>query len=220
MGGPPLLFSDLCHGCGACTLACPAGALDETGREVGLVEWGEVAGWSRLALVRGSLRLGEARAVPVIEAVRAHGTPASLDLLDCPPGTACPFVASVRGVDAVLLVTEPTPFGLSDLEQAVETVRRLGTPCGVVVNRAGSGDDRVATYCRSEGLPILLEIPYSRRIAEAYAHGRPAALADPDLAAALERLHQTLAAGSLRPLPARPAPPPTITHTDLPGAWP
>ncbi len=93
-------------------------------------------------------------------------------LIDAPPGTSCSMIAAVRGSDFVILVTEPTPFGLNDLALAVETVRALGIPFGVVINRAGSGDDRVHEYCAAEGIDVLLEIPDDRRIAEAYARGR------------------------------------------------
>ena len=189
MGGPPLVFADLCHGCGACGLVCPANAITETTRSVGVVEWG--AARDGVSLVHGRLNPGEAKAPPVIEAVQEHATNDGLTLIDCPPGTACPFVA------AALLVTEPTPFGLSDLELAVEAVRLLGIPFAIVVNRAGAGDDRVEAFCRREAIPMLLEIPDDRRIATSYARGEPVVHGVPALRPLFAGLHQALAEGHL-----------------------
>lgn len=110
-------------------------------------------------------------APPLIRAVKAHlqnGLPA---ILDAPPGTSCPVIATLRGADYVVLVTEPTPFGLHDLKLAVDMVRELGSPFGVVVNRVGIGDDRVHVYCNEQNIPVLLEIPDDRRIAETYSRG-------------------------------------------------
>jgi MinD superfamily P-loop ATPase len=111
-------------------------------------------------------------APPLIRAVKArlrYGMPA---ILDAPPGTSCPVITAIRGADFVVLVTEPTPFGLNDLKLAVAMVRELGIPFGVVINRVGIGDRRVHAFCREESIPILLEIPDDRRIAEAYSRGR------------------------------------------------
>lgn len=205
MGGPPLMFPELCHGCGGCTLTCPQQAISERAREVGVVEWGELPCGASFG--QGRLNLGEAKAPPVIEAVLSLTSPAATTIVDCPPGTACPFVAAVRGADVALLVTEPTPFGLSDLTLAVEAVRQLGIPFGVAVNRAGSGDDRVQHFCRSEGIAVLAEIPDDRRIATAYSHGIPAVLEAVWLRPLFEGLHRDLAAIG-HPNEATPARPP------------
>ena len=124
--------------------------------------------------------MGEAKSPPLIEAVRQASPASALAIIDAPPGTSCPVVAAVRGVDYVVLVTEPTPFGLHDLKLAVQMTRRLGLPFGVVVNRAGIGNDGVHTYCREENVPILAEIPDDRRIAEAYSRGELACETLPD----------------------------------------
>lgn len=167
-GTTPLVFPELCHGCGGCTLVCPRHAISETGRRVGVVETQVADG---ITLVLGRLDIGVAMAPPLIRAVKAQGQVQSMVLLDAPPGTSCPVIATLRGSDFVVLVTEPTPFGLHDLSLAVDMVRQLNIPCGVVVNRMGVGDDRVHRYCREQELPLLLEIPDDRRIAEAYSRG-------------------------------------------------
>ncbi len=170
LGPRTAVFPELCHGCGACSLLCPERAISEVGRTIGFIEDSEVRG---VRLVQGRLNVGEALVPPLIRQVRVRGRGAETVLIDAPPGTSCSMIAAVRGADMVVLVTEPTPFGLHDLGLAVETVRTLGLRCGVVINRADAGDDRVHDYCAAEGLDILAEIPDDRRIAEAYARGRP-----------------------------------------------
>ncbi len=173
-----LVFPELCHGCTGCWRVCPEKALAPGEREIGRLRLGTVRG---LRFVQGRLRVGEAQATPLIRAVQRAAQPADLTILDAPPGTACPVVKTVLGSDYVLLVTEPTPFGLHDLELAVAMVRELGRPCGVVVNRCDVGDDRVRRYCAAAGVPLLLEIPHDRRLAEAYSRGELAVDALPEL---------------------------------------
>jgi MinD superfamily P-loop ATPase len=170
-----LLFPELCHSCGACSLLCPEGAIREDGRSTGEIEYGTVTleGRDEFPLITGRLAVGEAKAVPTIRATMAAAEAGGADvvLVDAPPGTSCPVIESVRGADLVVLVTEPTPFGLHDLELAVSMVRALGLRCVVVVNCADLGDDRVHRFCAAEGIEIVLELPFERRIAEAYARG-------------------------------------------------
>jgi len=163
-----LVFRELCHGCGACSYVCPAGAISEEPRQVGVVESGRV-GTMRFA--HGRLNVGEAMAVPVIRAVEKLADPKAAVILDAPPGTSCPVVETIRGSDFCLLVTEPTPFGLSDLTIAVEVAREIGVPFGVVINRDGLGDESVSEFCAREAIPVLMRIPFDRRIAEAYCRG-------------------------------------------------
>jgi MinD superfamily P-loop ATPase len=163
-----LPFPELCHSCGGCVAACPEKAITETGRELGVIEWGRRDG---LEFVHGRLRVGEAMSPPLIRKVREFTRPEALTIIDAPPGTSCPVIASMKGADFVLLVTEPTPFGLHDLKLAVGAVKILGIPCGLVVNRADMGDNKVWAYADKEDIPILMEIPFDRRIAEAYSRG-------------------------------------------------
>lgn len=180
-----LVFPELCHGCGACSYLCPEGAISEVGREIGAVERGRSG---EIEFVHGRLAVGEAMAPPVIRKVKEHIDPTKTVIIDVAPGTSCPVVEAVRGSDFCLLVTEPTPFGLSDLILAVEVVRRLGIPYGVLVNRAGTGDDQVDEYCLREGIPILLHIPLDRDIAHLYSQGIPLIEAVPQWRYSFQRL--------------------------------
>ena len=168
VGNQVLVFAELCHSCGGCMLICPEGAISETGRELGTINFGDRDG---IGFINGTLRVGEAMSPPLIKQVRAAADPKRITIIDAPPGTSCPVIAAMYETDFVLLVTEPTPFGLHDLKLAVEAVKLLGIPSGLVVNRADLGDEAVFRYAEEEGLPILMTIPFDRRIAEAYSRG-------------------------------------------------
>lgn len=168
IGETLLPFHELCHGCGGCMEVCPEKAITETGRKLGVIEKGRRNG---IDFVHGRLRVGEAMSPPLIKKVREYTRPGTLTIIDAPPGTSCPVIASMTGADFVLLVTEPTPFGLHDLKLAVGAVRILKIPYGLVINRSDMGDDQVRKYAEQEDLPILMEIPFDRRIAEAYSRG-------------------------------------------------
>ena len=168
VGRTPLLFPELCHGCGGCMLVCPQDAIREKGYRIGVVK---TARAGSITLKSGCLDVGVSLASTLVHALKERMEDGITTILDAPPGTACQAVATLRGSDFVVLVTEPTPFGLHVLTLAVDTARELGLPFGVVINRVGVGDDRVQRYCASEGITILLEIPDDRRVAEAYSRG-------------------------------------------------
>ncbi|MFA5005338.1 MAG: ATP-binding protein [Candidatus Omnitrophota bacterium] len=168
--GSVLVFSHLCHGCGACSLFCPQGAIKEVNKEIGVIEIGEKGD---MQFVQGRLNIGEAMSPPLIRQVKKYINPARTVIIDSPPGTSCPVITAVKGSDFCVLVTEPTPFGLNDLILAVEVLRKLQIPFGAVINRSDIGDGKVEGYCKQEGIPILMQIPFSREIAVSYSEGIP-----------------------------------------------
>lgn len=165
-----LLFSELCHGCGACWHLCPEKALKKGKIKLGVIEKGKAG---NIDFVEGKLTIGQAVAPPVIEAVKKEIDVRKNVIIDVSPGTACPMVEAVKNSDFCLLVTEPTPFGLNDLILAVETLKKLHIPCAVVINRSDVGDDKVDIFCQKNNIPILLRIPLSIEIARAYSKGEP-----------------------------------------------
>ncbi len=195
VGKKVLVFPELCHSCGGCLEICPEDAIADGERILGTVERGRSG---ELGFVHGRLRVGEAMAPPLIRRVRAEVNGNDTIIIDAPPGTSCPVITAIRGCDFVILVTEPTPFGLHDLVLAVEAVRTLGIPCGLVINRADIGDDRVQKYAEREGLPILMEIPFDRKIAEAYSKGRPFVEVMPEWAERFRALYRRIEAGKER----------------------
>lgn len=165
-----LFFPELCHSCGGCSIACPREAITEKKRRIGTLNFGST---DNLEIVYGELDVGEPMAVPVITELKKHIKTGKNVILDSPPGTSCPVVETVKGSDFCILVTEPTPFGLHDLKITVEVLESLKTPFGVVVNRSGLGDRKTWEFCEEKNIPILMEIPYQRRIAELYSRGVP-----------------------------------------------
>ena len=169
--GKVLIFDDLCHGCESCILVCPNNALTKTGRKVGVVESGIVG---NLKFIQGKSRIGEAMSPPLIKAVKNLGDKIysdSIQILDCPPGTSCPMITAIDGVDFVIMVTEPTPFGLHDLDLAVEVVKKIGLPFGVVINRSEVGNTLIEDWAKDKNINILAKIPNDRKVAECYSKG-------------------------------------------------
>lgn len=189
VGKAPLLFPDLCHGCGGCMMVCPLNAITEKQSRIGTIRTSRNG---PITLKTGCLDVGISRASTLVHALKKQIDGAATTILDSPPGTACQAVAALHGTDFVVLVTEPTPFGLHDLKLAVDTVRTLGIPFGVVINRNGSGDARVHRYCADENIALLLEIPDDRRIAEAYSRGKLTIDALPEYRAHFERLWENI----------------------------
>ncbi|MDD4939537.1 MAG: ATP-binding protein [Candidatus Omnitrophica bacterium] len=168
--GSVLVFPHLCHGCGACSLLCPQTAIKEANRDTGVIEIGER---NNMQFVHGRLNVGEAMSPPLVRQLKKYINPTRTVIIDAPPGTSCPVITAVKGSDFCLLVTEPTPFGLNDLILAVEVLRKLKIPFGVVINRSDIGDGKVEEYCKQENMPILMKIPFSREIAVSYSEGMP-----------------------------------------------
>jgi MinD superfamily P-loop ATPase len=172
-----LIFPQLCHGCGGCILVCPKGAITEEKRIIGIIEGGTSDG---VEFYHGILNIGEPMATPVIKTLKKKIDKEKNVILDSPPGTSCPTIETIRGSDFCLLVTEPTPFGLYDLKLAVEVVKHLAIPFGVVINRDGIGDDRVEKFCMERNIPVLLKIPQNEDIARLYSNGQPFILEMPE----------------------------------------
>ena len=181
-----LTFEPLCHSCGGCMAICPESAIAEKQRKIGIAEYGAVNG---VAFGHGKLDIGAIQTPALIRHVKRYAKDDAVVILDAPPGTSCPVIEAIKGVDFVLLVTEPTPFGLNDLELAVGMVRALKLPFAVIINRCDMGDEGVVQYCRREGIDIAMEIPNSRRIAEAYSRGRMVVDVMPEYAGQFQRLY-------------------------------
>jgi len=184
-----LVFPELCHGCGGCVKVCDARAVLEREHPIGTIEFGESG---RLAFAEGRLAVGETASVRLIRELRRRARPHEMTILDAPPGTSCPVVAAIRGAHAAVLVAEPTPFGLHDLRLAVEMTRQLEIPVGVVINRDGVGEERLAEYCAAERVPIWGRIAEDRLVAESYARGELACQVVPAFRRRLEQLAASL----------------------------
>jgi MinD superfamily P-loop ATPase len=182
-----LVFDELCHGCGACSYLCPEKAIFEVEREIGIVQEGNSDGTS---FVNGVLNVGEPMASPLIRKAKEKIQKDKIVILDAPPGTACPVIETVKGSDFCILVTEPTPFGLNDLELAVGMLEKLGISKGVVINKADIGDRGIWDYCKFKNIPILMEIPMDRQIAESYSRGIPIVVANSSYAPKFKNLFE------------------------------
>jgi MinD superfamily P-loop ATPase len=184
-----LVFPELCHSCAGCWLVCPEDAISPIERELGVIELGNNGG---IEFIHGKLRIGEAMSPPLIRQVKSRIDPAKTVIIDAPPGTSCPVIESVKKSDYVLLVTEPTPFGLNDLKLAVEMVRSLKLKLGVIINRSDVGNDDVRVYCAKENIPILMEIKNDRKIAETYSRGIPLVVLYPEYRAKFQALYHDI----------------------------
>ncbi|MHB0980654.1 MAG: nucleotide-binding protein [Thermoleophilia bacterium] len=200
LGGSAVVFEELCHGCGLCMDVCRDGAITEVTRRVGEVLVGPVREHGGLVLVTGRLDIGRVKTPSVIHSARAaaraaaRGSAADLVVVDAPPGVACSAVAAVRGTDALLLVAEPTPFGLHDLDLSLQLGRELRLPMGVVVNRDTGDAYEVEEVCRAWNAPIVGRIPFDRRVAEIYARGDLVIDALPEIGHTLAALPGTMRA--------------------------
>ena len=188
----PKVFPSLCHGCGSCTLQCPEDAIQEIPRPIGRLDRG--LGANELSLRQGLLNEGEPLAVPVIAALKKwQGEPLpGVEIVDSPPGASCPVVEAVRDADYVLLVTEPTPFGLHDLKGALQVTRELDLKAGVILNRVGLGTADIHGFCQENGVPVLMEIPLERKIGEGLARGKGLLEIDPEFRGRFAALWQEI----------------------------
>ena len=186
------LSADLCHGCEACMHACQQGAILPGQKEVGVVSARGENG--RIRLVEARIHEGQRSGVPVIrDAIdKALSVGADHLILDAPPGCSCPFVNTVLDADLVILVTEPTPFGLSDLKQTIEVLRDLNQDFCVVINRSDLGDGQMEAYLKEEQISVLAKIPFSRKLAGCYAQGKLAVEENADLAELFNQLMQRI----------------------------
>jgi MinD superfamily P-loop ATPase len=188
-----LVYPELCHACGGCTRVCPEDAISKTMLPIGELQVGSSGA---LRFAGGTLNVGEHMSPPAIRAVKKATPEADVVLLDSPPGTSCPAVEAVRDCDLAVLVTEPTPFGLNDLKLAVEMVRALKIPLGIIVNRAGPRNNGVHEYCGRAGLPVFGEIPDDRAVAEAYSRGELACQTVPTYRTRIEDILDTILAAA------------------------
>jgi MinD superfamily P-loop ATPase len=161
-----LVFPEICHHCGACVIACPNGAIREVERVIGVLEANEDD-----TFLQGKLNIGEPISIPILKELKKRIKQDLPVIIDCSPGASCTVVESIEGSDFCLLVTEATPFGLHDLKIAVQLVRKMGIPFGIVLNKASDNSKLIHHFCQSEGIELLMEIPFSQEIAEGYSKG-------------------------------------------------
>jgi len=184
-----LTFEQLCHSCGGCRRVCPADAIDTREVKIGAIDSGNTG---KIEFASGNLCIGNVRTPKLISCVKRQIRRDRVTVIDVPPGTTCPTVEAVKNTDYVLMVTEPTPFGLNDLKLAVEMVRLLNIPFGVLVNRYGLGDGNVEKYCRDENIDVVMKLPDDRHIAEAYSEGKLIVDALPEYTELFAGLHDYL----------------------------
>lgn len=186
--GEVLIFPQLCHGCGGCILLCPKGAIKEGEREIGIISIGEKDG---IKFIEGRLNISEVLAPKIIEKAKSYIEPDKIVILDAPPGTTCPVVETLKDVDFCLLVTEPTPFGLHDLELAYKVTQALNIPSGVIINKSEK-DELIEDFCKKNNIPIFLKIPFKTEIAEAYSKGIPLVKALPEYKKVFQEIYQKI----------------------------
>ncbi|MEE8638204.1 MAG: ATP-binding protein [Candidatus Margulisiibacteriota bacterium] len=172
-----LIFPELCHSCGGCVLFCPQKAIAEKEREIGKIEVGKAGD---IGFISGILNVGEAMPVPMVSAVKRKINKEKSVIIDVSPGTSCPVVEAVKYSDYCILVTESTPFGLSDLKLAMGVLAKMKIPCGIVINKYDSTYTKTEEFCKQQDIPVLLKIPEDRKIAESYSKGEPLVKALPE----------------------------------------
>ncbi len=184
------VLDELCHGCGACTIACQYDAISEKDDVLGFVSRYAIS--ENSALIEARMKVGVYSPVNVIKQAIKEAAKAELVILDSPPGTSCPFIQTVATADYVVLVTEPTPFGLSDLMQSVDTLKSMGKSCGVIINRAGLGNNDIYDYLQLENIPLLMTVPFDKKIAVSYSNGELLTNLYPDWDVKFNQLYHTI----------------------------
>ncbi|EKD30639.1 MAG: cobyrinic acid ac-diamide synthase [uncultured bacterium] len=184
------ILEDLCHGCGACSVACEYNAVSEKNISLGVIK--KYHSDLQSTIIEARMRVGVFSPVSVIKAAIKEAGDNGIILMDSPPGTSCPFIQTVSVADFVILVTEPTPFGLSDLKQSVETLKTMNKSCGVIINRADLGDNEVYSYIKHEGIPLLMEIPFDKEIASHYSKGEIVANFIPEWKSLFENMFNSI----------------------------
>jgi MinD superfamily P-loop ATPase len=183
-----LIFPDLCHGCGACSMLCPENAIREIGVKIGIMRLGIK---KNIRFIEGRLKINEPMATPLIRRVK-NAEKKVLVIVDSPPGTSCPVMESVKNSDYVILVTEATPFGLSDLEMAFSTFKELGLRMGVIINKSRGKNKAIEEFCEKKGLEVLMKIPFDRKIAESYSRGTPLVEIMPEYANKFKKVYSRI----------------------------
>ncbi|MGB8225946.1 MAG: ATP-binding protein [Sedimentisphaerales bacterium] len=187
--GSVLVFENLCHSCGGCMAICPQGAITEKQRKIGIAEFGKSNG---IYFGHGRLDIGAIQTPALIRHIKKRIQKDVINIIDAPPGTSCPVIEAIKGSDFVLLVTEPTPFGLNDLALAVGMVRQLKMLFAVAINRSNIGNDAVVRYCQQENIEVLIQIPNDRKIAESYSRGVMIVEAMPDYKQKFLKLYEDI----------------------------
>lgn len=184
------VLDELCHGCGACSVACGDNAIVEKDDILGSVNQYGVS--TNSALIEARMNVGVYSPVNVIKSAIKEANGFDIILLDSPPGTSCPFIQTVATADYVVLVTEPTPFGLSDLMQSVDTLKSMEKSCGVIINRADLGNKDIYDYLQLENIPLLMTVPFDKKIAVSYSNGELLTNLYPDWDIKFNQLYQTI----------------------------
>ena len=194
VGGKVMVFPQLCHGCGSCTWNCPEGAIQEVEHPVGRLEGGNTT--EGIQCSQGTLIISEPMSTPIIRQLKKWQKVGEdvVVIRDAPPGASCAVVETLRGADFALLVTEPTPFGLHDLKQILGILQDLDIPAGVVINRDGIGNDMVDEYLAQSNIPVLMRIPYARKLAEGIATGKTLLALMPQYRSDFEGLNSAITA--------------------------
>ncbi|OQY00475.1 MAG: (4Fe-4S)-binding protein [Desulfobacteraceae bacterium 4572_130] len=186
IGDSMMVFPEMCHSCKGCKIICPENAIINSSKNLGQIKTFQE---KNITVVYGELRIGEPMAPPLIDAVKNKIIDTDINIIDAPPGTSCPVISTIKNVDYLILVTEPTPFGLNDLVLAVETARILKVPFGIIINRADIGDNRISEYAKKENIEILMKIPNNRKIAESYSRGETMIKAKSELKKEFKQLY-------------------------------